>query len=87
MAKAELTKEQKLDLITDLTERAFHGSESFQSLGCGLAYLVMAIANGHDYEILDAADEREAEFIDFMREIYPETDHVIWQFFKFPVTE
>jgi len=87
VARAKFTKEQKLDLIAELTKRAYHGSSSFQSVGCGLTYLVMAITQDNDYEILDFADEREAEFIEFMREIYPESDHAIWQFFKFPEGE
>lgn len=79
-----LSTGQRISLIGDLLKRAREHTATFKDVGCGLAYLTEAIATGGCYEVLDAADEREAEFIQLLRELYPGSEHRIWDFFKFP---
>lgn len=77
-----LTATAKIELIRNVIETAYKFTNSFERDGCGLSYLIQAIANGDTYDIHGDPDETEEAFLGLLSAAFPAETHPVWLYMQ-----
>jgi len=78
---AEMTAEERLELIKEVYHKCYGATESFETVGAGLAYLLAGIATDDGYTMFQNFCEAEQEFHDLITANFP-ADHRVWKFIE-----